>query len=42
MFNYRTYLTQYVGDKLQIKGRAQGDFKLNVHIRGLNPQHLNN
>ena len=39
-FNYRTYLTQYLGDKLQINGRAQGDFKLNVHNTGAEPTTL--
>ena len=39
-FNYRTYLTQYLGDKLQINGRAQGDFKLNVHNTGTEPTTL--
>ena len=40
IFNYRTYLTQYLGDKLQINGRAQGDFKLNVHNTGAEPTTL--
>lgn len=39
-FNYRTYLTQYLGDKLQINGRAQGNFKLNVHNTGAEPTTL--
>ena len=39
-FNYRTYLNQYLGDKLQINGRAQGDFKLNVHNTGAEPTTL--
>ena len=40
IFNYRTYLNQYLGDKLQINGRAQGDFKLNVHNTGAEPTTL--
>ena len=32
--------TQYLGDKLQINGRAQGDFKLNVHNTGAEPTTL--
>ena len=40
IFNYRTYLNQYLGDKLQINGQAQGDFKLNVHNTGAEPTTL--
>ena len=40
IFNYRTYLNQYLGDKLQVNGQAQGDFKLKVHNTGAEPTAL--
>ena len=40
-FNYLTRLDQYLGDKLQINGRAQGTFKLNVRNTGAEPTSLN-
>ena len=40
IFNYRTYLHQYLGDKLEVNGQAQGDFKLKVHNTGAEPTAL--
>ena len=40
-FNYLTHLGQYLGDKLEINGQAQGRFKLNVHNTGEEPTSLN-
>ena len=40
IFNYRTYLHQYLGDKLEVNGQAQGDFKLKVHNTGAEPSAL--
>ena len=40
-FNYLTHLGQYLGDKLEINGQAQGIFKLNVHNTGEEPTSLN-
>ena len=39
-FNYLTHLNQYLGDKLQINGLAQGTFKLNVRNTGAEPTSL--
>ena len=40
IFNYRTYLNQYLGDKLQVNGQAQGNFKLKVRNTGAEPTTL--
>ena len=40
-FNYLTHLGQYLGDKLEINGQAQGAFKLNVRNTGEEPTSLN-
>ena len=39
-FNYPTHLNQYLGDKLQVNGQAQGTFKLNVRNTGTEPTRL--
>ena len=39
-FNYLTHLNQYLGDRLEINGRAQGVFKLNVRNTGEEPTRL--
>ena len=39
-FNYPTHLDQYLGDKLQVNGQAQGTFKLNVRNTGAEPTRL--
>ena len=39
-FNYLTHLNQYLGDKLQVNGQAQGTFKLNVRNTGAEPTRL--
>ena len=40
IFNYLTHLNQYLGDRLEINGQAQGIFKLNVRNTGEEPTRL--
>ena len=39
-FNYRTYLPEYKGDHVAVHGLATGNFVLNVHNSGTEPQTL--